>query len=240
MTIKLSLPPDVVIKPKKGDAVNFGDPLYEYSFSKKITINIAQKLGIKPDNIFQYLVKIIGEPIRKGELLAVKKSFFSPKKIYSSYDGIIKDINHQTGEVIIMSNKDCQKKVIVANFKGVIEDFNQTYLKIKIKEGKPFFLKEINQDGGGESYYFQSENSFFRLNEEEITDKIIIIENLKLIIEVKCEALGAKGFVFLKGQPSTNLPWAKIKNIDDYQKLYQLKKKYVIFSKRDKIAVVYD
>jgi hypothetical protein len=239
MIIKLSLPKNCLIKVKRKDEVSFGDHLYQYDFSQTISINIADKLAIKPANIFQSLVKIINQTIKKGELLAKKKGLFRTKKLYSDYDGIIKEINHVTGEVIIIQDK-CSKKVVRSNFKGLIDDYNKNYLTVDIKNGKPFALKDVNKDGGGEVFYFQNESLFFQISEEDLKDKIIIIEDLKTHLESKCEALGAKGFVFLKGQPSTNLPYAKIKNIDDYQQICQLQKKYIIFSKEDRIGIVYD
>jgi len=238
MVITLSLPKDVEIKVKKGDVINFSDPLYQVRANKEIKINVAEKLEIKPEEIFRYITKVIGEEVKKGELLAKKKGLLGAKKIYSDCDGVIKEINHKTGEILLMTALNKQK-LVRANFKGVVEGIGKNQLKIGLEGGTEFSLKEVNQDGGGEVFYFKDESFFFRVTEEEIRNKIIIIEELKKHIEAKCEALGCAGFLFLKGELPQDLPAGKIKNVGDYQKICELKKKYVIFSKEDKKAIVY-
>ncbi len=239
MIITLTLPKNAHLKAKKGEIINFGDPLYEIETCQEIIINIVDKLGIKPENIFRYVVKIIGEQVKKGELLAKKKELIRTKKIYSDYNGLIREINHQTGEVLLAVDINDQK-IIRSNFKGVIDDIRKNQLKIKIENGKEFELKDINQNGGGEVFYFKEESFFFSISEEQIENKIIVVENLKAHIEAKCEALDCSGFLFLGGNLPTNLPAAKIKNIDDYQQIVKLEKKYTFFSKEDKMGIVYD
>lgn len=239
MIITLTLPNNTHLIAKKGEIINFGDPLYEIESRKEIIINIADKLGIRPENIFRYMVKVIGDKVKKGELIAKKKDFIRSQKIFSDYDGIIREINHQRGEVVLAMDKNNQK-IVQSHFKGTIEDIKKNQLKIKIENGKEFDLKDINQDGGGEVFYFKKESLFFSITEEQIENKIIVLENLKSHIETKCEALDCAGFLFLGGKMISNLPSAKIKNIDDYRGICELEKKYVIFSKEDKIGIMYD
>ncbi len=239
MITTLILPINAHLKVKKGDTVNFGDPLYEIESRKEVKINIADKLGIKPENIFRYVVKIIGEEVKKGELIAKKKELIRTKKIYSEHDGLIKEVNHQTGEILLVIDLN-DKKIINSSFRGLINDVGKNQLKFKIENGKEFELKEINQDGGGEVFYFKKESLFFSVNEDQVKNKIVVIENLKSHIAAKCEALDCVGFLFLKGDLPTNLPGARVKNIEDYQEIIKLEKKYAFFSKENKTGIMYD
>jgi hypothetical protein len=67
-----------------------------------------------------------------------------------------------------------------------------------------------------------------------------VIEEIKNHIQSKCEALGATGFIFLKGSVETDLPWCKVKTIDDYKEVSKLHKKYSLFSIDEKKGIVYD
>jgi len=266
MIITLALPKNAHFKIRKGVTINFGDPLYEVETRQETRINIAEKLRVKPEDIFRHVVKVIGEKVKKGELIAKKKNILKTDKIYSDADGLIKEINHQTGEIVLVADLAVcgDKKIITANFKGIIEDIKKkltlnqsaesaddlglprtdlrsgSWVKIKIENGIEFELKDINSDGGGEVFYFKEESFFFRITEDQIKNKIIVLPNLKSHMEAKCEALGCSGFVLLTGKLPTNLPSAKIKNINDYQRIIQLNCRYVIYSKKDKTGIVYD
>lgn len=239
MIINLSLPKNCQIKVKKKEEVSFGHLLYQSNPPNLVSINIADKLNIEPADIFQFLTTTINQSIKKGQILAKKKGLFFSKKVFSDYDGVIKEINHLNGKIAIMTDDKSKRQNTYSTFKGLIEDYSKDCLKVDIKNGKSFPLAEVNKDGAGEIFYFEKEDFFFQINEDNIKDKIVIVEVLKSHLETKCEALGAKGFVFLKGQP-TDLAYAKIKNINDYQLIRRLKKKYIIFSKKDKIGIVYD
>lgn len=238
MIITLTLPKNAHLKVKKGEMIDFGDPLYAVASRQEIKINIAERLAVKPEDIFRHVVKVIGERVKKGELIAKKKKLLKTDKIYSDYDGVIKEINHQTGEILLTTDKDGQD-IIPSYFEGLVEQIGRNQLKIEVENGKEFELKEINADGGGEIFYFKEEALFFSITEEQIRNKIIVLEKLKSHIEAKGEALGCSGFVLLIGKLPSSLPAAKIKKIDDYQRIIQLNRKYVIYSKNDKKVAVY-
>lgn len=250
MVINLEIAKNATLKIKKGDQIDFDQDLYHWKKRNQVKLNIASSLKIKPESIFQHLVKIIGEQVKKGETVAVKKGLLSSRKVNSHLDGTLTDINHQTGEITIETEKEGAKKndrkdkIIKSNFKGTVEEIKNNLLKIKIENGQQFDLRQANQDGGGEAFYFKDEEQYFTISLDEIGQKIVVIEELKSHLVTKCEALGCAGFLFLKSAldvaSKTTFPFAKIKRIDDFKKIVELKKKYVIFSQADKILIAYD
>ncbi|HLL61188.1 MAG TPA: hypothetical protein VK338_05705, partial [Candidatus Nitrosocosmicus sp.] len=104
MNITLTLPKDAELHIKNGDQIDFGDKFFSVYSSELVTINVAEKLHIKPETIFHYLNKIIGEEIKKDEIIALKKNGLMTHKIVSDYNGRLKEIDHHTGAIILNVN----------------------------------------------------------------------------------------------------------------------------------------
>jgi hypothetical protein len=101
MIIDLATPNEANVLVKAGDKVDLETKILTIAKKALIRINVAKKLNIAPEKIFQSLKKFVDDEIKKGDKLAYKKTLFSNKYVFSDYDGILKEINHQTGEVII-------------------------------------------------------------------------------------------------------------------------------------------
>lgn len=239
MTISLSVPYDAEIKVTKGDHVEPEDILFSVHSTELTTIQITDRLHIKPEAIFHYLLKIIGEEIKKGDILAQKKGKVFSQKVLAEHNGLLKEIDHHTGSISILVAQDEQDGKI-AGFRGDVEDITDNKIIIKIKSGNEFALKQSSGDGAGELFYFNSESMYFGTSQEDLENKIILIEEIKQHIAAKCEALGCTGFLYLTGEVKTDLPAGQIKSKEDYILIKEKKKKYTIFSLDDKKGIVYD
>lgn len=238
MIINLTIPKNVNLLLKKGENVNFQTPFYQINLTQEKTINVAEKLGINKNKIFQYLKIAVGQKVYKNEVLALKKGFFSEKKIIAPMDSLIKEINHETGSITLLHQSE-KNKIHKCFFNGLVKEIKNDKITIQLKEAIAYPLKQCQKESGGEVFYFKSENLFFEINEEKINNKIIIVENLKPFISIKCEALGARGFIFLKGEPQTELPFAIIKKIDDFNKINNENRPFCLFSQNDQKVVFY-
>jgi hypothetical protein len=239
MTISFALPPDAVSNVKKGDHIEPDDVLFSVHSSELITIQIAERLHIKPEAIFHYLSKIIGEEITKGDILAQKKGNLFSHKVVAEHNGLLKEIDHHSGSIslLVANNEQNGKK---AGFRGDVEDINDNKISINIKNGVAIHVKNISGNGAGEIFYFESEGMYFSTSQEDLENKIIFIQEIKQHIAAKCEALGCVGFIYVKGEVKTDLPTAQFKTDDDYNLTKEKNKKYTIFSLEDKEAIVYD
>lgn len=239
MTITLTLPKEAELKVKAGDKIEIGDALYSVYSSELVTIDIATKLHIQPDSIFHHLNKIIGEEIKKDDILAQRKGKLFSHKVVSEYQGTLKEIDHHKGTIILNTFNESQQE-FSASFQGTVDSIENNHLKVSVKNGTEIPLKDVTMDGSGDLYLFHDEALFFSATEEEIDKSVIVIEEIKTHIQAKCEALGCNGFLYLKGDITSDLPTARFKTEEDYNKIISSKKKHIIFSMEDKKAIVYD
>lgn len=214
---------------KENDVVDFDTPLIEIKKIRNYSINISKILNVKKNKIFNYLKKFVGEKVNKGEIIAEKKSFFDNKKIKSEISGIITNINHETGEIIIDSVESENSTIIKSFFKGTIFKINKNKLELKVKKLKAFPVKKSNSDFGAEIIYFDNDLNFFNLKEEIIKNKIFCVKSLPNLTQIKLEALGAEGFVTLtKLETEPTINYAQIKNINDFENIIRLKFPYCL------------
>ena len=103
---------------KEGDKVDFEIPFLEKFSQSIITIDIAKKLDIDPGKIFRYLKKLVGEEIKKNQIIALKHGLLNSIKLVSEYNGHIKEVNHNTGKITINIDKN-QKSTEKCFFKGL-------------------------------------------------------------------------------------------------------------------------
>jgi len=222
MIINFSIPDDAHILVKQDSKLDFNTPLFEKKINKELTINIAKDLEINPKNIFRHLVKLVGEQISKGDLIALKKGVFFTKKSVSPYDGIIKEIDHHQG-LLIIELIDKKKKQVLSPFIGQVTKVTKNSLEINLGKAQEFPLKKATADFGAEVLYLDSDSptDLSAINTE---NKIIFGEKISSFIQTKAEALGVKGFVTIQQLPEgTDLDFALIKNIDDFKKIMKNK-----------------
>ncbi len=222
MVFSIHVPDGIKLLIKSGQNVNFDTPLYETATQEDFDIQVARKLGVPPNTIFRYLKKFVGEDIKKGEILAVKKTFFTTKKIQSDSDGMIKEINHTFGSLRITASSTVKNR-IKAYFKGEITEIKNGAIHVKIKEGQSYPLKKASESFGGETVYVAKTNENM-LSEETCETKVAVAESLSSYTLSKLEALGTKGIISLQNlEITTTLPIAQIKMIDDMNEILKQK-----------------
>src|SRR3989344_7551399 len=130
MNLSVTIPEDTKCLIKPGQFVDFNSPFLENKITSDITIPVSDKLHIPSDKIFNYLKKFVGDPIEEGEVIAEKKSLINNYTVVSSSKGVIKEINHQTGEITV-STTGIQSGYSKAYFKGEVVELEKKQLKIK-------------------------------------------------------------------------------------------------------------
>lgn len=236
MVVSLNIPDNVRVLVKKGQLVDYSTPLWEKVSEETIEIDIAKKLAIKPEKIFDYLKKFIGDQVKKNEVIAEKKGFLFNKEILSPKEGEIKEINHDLGVVVLSSLT--QKQIIHSFFKGEIVDVGKTLLKVKVDDGHAYLIKKTAEELGGDVYYYQPNNF---LTASDVEEKIVIFNEIDSIQQIKIEALGAKAFIGAKMIPeTTHLPFFQLKNQKDIEKIFQFKKSACLIVKNESKIIFYD
>lgn len=230
MNLIVTIPDNLKCLLKPGQIVDFDTPFLENNLLSEVTIQVAKKLHIPPDKIFNYLKKFVGDPIEKNEVIADKKGLIINYSVISDSKGIIKEINHQTGEIII-STYGKESSQINAYFKGEVVEVEKKQLKLKAQDIHEFSLKQTTSDFGGETLYLK--DSSIPIFATQSLNKIMVSETITSYLLVKAEALGINGFVSLKNPPQdSSKVKAQIKNIDDFKKIFHLNLPYCLINKQ--------
>lgn len=99
---RLPLKGEVAVK--KGDEVGGDSVVARTSLPGNVTtINVAGRLGALQQDTPELMLKKVGEPIKKGEVIAETKGLFGllKNKIESPIDGSIESVSPITGQVIL-------------------------------------------------------------------------------------------------------------------------------------------
>lgn len=239
MFITITLPERGELLAEKGTTIAQGDPLYRTKKEEARTINIAQKLKIKPQAIFNVLTKVVGENVKKNEVIASQKGFLSARTLRADHDGVIEKIDHLSGHVTVRIDKDANT-IIQSFFTGTIKDRENNHLIIEIEKGIAIELEMASTDWGSASFYLTDETRYFTINEEDIKNKTVIAEHLTPQMQVKCEALGAAGFLLVKKNRRIDLPHAIFKNPEEWIHVVESKKPSILCSALENKAVIYE
>jgi len=97
----LPLKGEVVVK--VGDQVNPDDVVAHTDLPGNVEpLNVANKLGVPPEDLDMVMIKKEGDPIKAGEPLAVKKSFIKwfSSDCNATIDGTLESISMITGQVL--------------------------------------------------------------------------------------------------------------------------------------------
>lgn len=67
------------------------------------TVNVANSLSVEPEDVPHFMVKKVGETVKKGEVIATYRAFFGLMKnnVASPVDGTIENISAVTGQVVV-------------------------------------------------------------------------------------------------------------------------------------------
>lgn len=238
MVITIEVPDGAKCLLKENQNINIGDSFYEQKTESLKTVAVAKKLNIDAGHIFHYLKKLVGEEIKKGDVLAEKKSLFTHAVVVSDVDGIIKEINHNLGEIILAASGH-DKKIKKSYFTGYIKKIDNNKIKLEVKRGEEFPLKLASGNFGGPSLIIKKGLSDDI--EGEVEGKVVIARELSPFLQTKAEALGVKGLITLnKLEEEPDVEVAQIKNIADAEKIQKLSFPYCTVNKKNSKMILYE
>ena len=210
MVIDITLDSEKKVAIKVGEKVDFNTPLYTSREKSEERIEVAGLLSIHPKRIFHHLKKNVGDRVILGDVLAEKKSLFTDKKITSHIEGVITEIDHIEGIILIETQKESQPERCW--FAGYVEEISKKQIRIKIGKNHVVEAKYVERDFGGMAWFF-SERA-------DATPEypIGIVERATEYSVAKLEALGGRGLITTyKFEGTTLLPKAEFKLKDSYK-----------------------
>ena len=238
MRLTFAINADCELLLKKGQKVNFKDPIAKKKTSQEISIPLSSILNVSPSAIFKSLKRFAGEKVKKGEVIAESKGILSKKHYRSEVDGIIKEINHQDGVVIIETDSD-EEDTHFAFFKGEVVDIKENEITVEVENYKEFTLKEVSGDFGGEILIITKED-LNSISDEIVKDKIVFTEVASSYEQVKLEALGVKAIVtaYPCDEKAASL-FATLNQPQDLGKIKKVEFPYCIVSKENNKIYIY-
>lgn len=232
MILDIPIDPEKKLAIKVGDTVDFTTPLYKNKEKSEERIEVAELLSIHPKKIFQHLIKNVGDSISSGDLLAEKKSFFSDKRVTSHIEGIITEVDHIEGIVLIETLKETLSELCW--FAGHVEEVSKKDIKIKIGKHHSFEAKYVERDFGGAIWLLSDEplsNSEFPVGVAERASEYQV---------AKLEALGGRGLITsFKYEGATALPKAEFKLKEWHKELESNKYSYCFAQVHHSTIILY-
>ena len=125
--------------------------------------------------ILKFLVVPLGQEVKRGDVIAVKKGFLGVKKILSPVEGVLEKLEENTGRLTIEKTEPVQKTFVSSKRKVInrVLGFGET-------EGELIFKKEVTMENLDES----------------IKDKIILCPEISSVgAFFKASALGTRGLI---------------------------------------------
>ncbi|MDP1948664.1 MAG: hypothetical protein Q8L77_14310 [Nitrospirota bacterium] len=98
----LSLPGTVLVT--AGERVRANQPVARAELPGKVyPLNLANQLGVAPDEIDEYLIKKAGDPVTKDEVLAENKPLIKwfKTEVLSPITGVVESLSTVTGQVLL-------------------------------------------------------------------------------------------------------------------------------------------
>lgn len=237
MIIDIHLPTEGEILISSGQKIDFDTPVIKKKTKTDLKIPLASTLKIPAKKIFNSLKKFVGEPLKKGDLLAEAKSMFGHKKYFSETDGVLKEINHHDGYIVIEADSD-DENTIISFFKGEISGIDDRIIHLKVSDSKQFPLHEASDNFGGEVFYHQNTNEL--ITGDTVNKKVAVVKQLLGYDQVKLETLGVTGFIHVNPLlETTQNPKAQIKNPDQWDDIIKLNYPYCIIDKENTTMCFY-
>lgn len=237
MKIQVKIPEKAKILVKVGDKVDFKTPLYTKNDKKKISVPIAEKMGLRPENIFMVLKKVIGDKLQKGDIIAENKSFFSTTRYLSELNGVISSIDSKNGIIVIEEDSD-QDSVCNCHFTGTIDGVYDGYLELIISDAHKIKTSQSTPEFGGMVHYHISSNT--NLTDDEVEGSCIFLRDMDEIETAKLETLGAKAIILNKKIESmSELAKIIIEKEDDFKHLETKRFPYLLVSHEPNTVIFY-
>lgn len=237
MKVPVKIPQSSEMLIEAGQRVDFTTPLMKRKGKKSIRIPVAEILRFSPDKIFLKLRKTIGDRITQGDLLAEDKSMLGSKRYLSQIDGILKEINHVDGSLIIEQNSE-ESDMMHCFFTGEVEAIYDGYLDLKVKNAHKAETADPIEYIGAELFYNPDGSGI--LVEEDIDGKCIVTAELNPMDHSKIEALGARGIISVRKIPSLSLTQIILPKPEDFEIILSKRYPFVIVGPEENTLYFYE
>lgn len=207
---------------KKGDEIGFDSPLARLPTTQKDPhiIPIATLLSFKPANIFKHIKKNLGDTVYKGDVVAVKDSVFSTKKYIAEVEGVLREVNHHTGEITIDENLSASgSSQILAMIKGKVTEVAEDKVMVSVDKSLALPILTETTDRFGAGVIITDDTHAILLTLPEVRSNVVVSQRFSDYILSKLEALGVSHVVSAQALTQTFANATQLENPDDYSRI---------------------
>jgi len=231
MIIEINIDPSKELAIKQGQKVDFHTGLYTRVQTEEQRIEIAAELSVSPKHILSHLKKSVGDTVQSGEILAEAKSLFHTKHVSARIQGIIKEIDHIEGIILIESIQTEASEYCW--FAGEVVEVSKKKVGIKVGKHHVYNAKSVESDFGGLVWYSS-------LNEDIPERPVALAEKLNAYEGAKLSALGGVGMITTEEYTfETELPRAIFKLNSDCQNAVIKHFSYCLVQKEHSTIIFY-
>lgn len=220
-TITLSIPSQSKVEVKSGERISKGTLLYSHFTLKAGTqeIPVSHLLRIKAEHILKYLTKSMGQSIIDGEIIAVKKSFFTKDFVRSPLRGTIESVDLKKGTVSVKSDQSAIGELRIPTT-AVVKEITDTSILLEI-EGQVFTgEKGKGEESVGPLCLIEGKHVSALDIRGDVEGAIVLGQHFDEDALIKCEVLQAAGCVSLSALSGQRLAWISLSETD-FAKLAQ-------------------
>lgn len=220
VSLPFTISPDYTILVKKDDRVKVGQTLAKRLVSNDLPLSLADALSVEPRQSHKYVKVRPGDSVKNGDVLAVKKSFFSEVKVISEVSGTILSFERDRGVLHIKpegEGRGDKEEKLASPIDGIVSVCNNG--QIVIDTDKDVLLAEQGVGGKAEAGLFvvslppdaKLESLVFALDTKCI-GKIVLLETVEREALLKAIGMGAEGII-TKNISENDLEYLSRRNI---------------------------
>ena len=238
MKVEIHLPKSAKISFHLPKRVRFDETIFKIAKKKKEVLNIAKELKIEPEKIYNYLKKLIGERVEKGEILAEKKTLFSKKTFQSPFSGRVVEINHFSG-TLTLETQEAESFEEFKGLQGEIVEKKGNKLVVDLKDLIALKVKKTNLPNllAGRLSKIEKEKNF---EKTDVENQIVLIEKTSDYIENKLLALKTKAIITLYPPKNKNLKFAQLSKVSDFSLAFENKKNFALIDPIQNMLYIYN
>ncbi len=238
MKVPVKIPQNADILIQTGQNVDFNTPFYQKKGRKKLEVPLARSLNFNPEKIFMILKKVIGDTVKKGELLAENKAFLSTKQYFAESDGVISEVNHNTGTLVLEIDTD-DNHVMNCFFTGAVDAIHEDHIEIGVKHMKKFEIMEPAKEySGAQVFYLQHQA---QCAEEDVENHFVCTSIIDPLAHIKIEAFGAHAYITdTKKDVHGTIKQLVLLNPEDFQDINEHKYPYCIIGLDNNSIYLYE
>lgn len=161
--------------------------------SEGFRLRIAEELGIPNDKIFLHMTKIVGDTIESNEIIATKKSPFGAKQVAAPRSGVIKEIDHESGSLVVETSTSTSS-VVLSWFEGEVAAYDNDVVTLNVAASIQVDVTDVTHDFGGKILSIEGER-LRELTEDEVANTVVFVPTVHPADVVRLDVLGARGIV---------------------------------------------